>query len=69
MPPKFKFTKEKIIDVCFEMARKDGIKTITARGVAAALGSSAKVIFGLLTIWKIYVVTLSKRLRRSTSRI
>ncbi len=47
MPPKFKFTKEKIIDVCFEMARKDGIKAITARGVAAALGSSAKVIFGL----------------------
>lgn len=47
MPPRFKFTKEEIIDTCFSMAKKEGLNAITARGVATELGSSSKVIFGL----------------------
>lgn len=47
MPPKFKFTKDEIIDACFSIARKKGLKCVTARGVAAELNSSSKVIFSL----------------------
>ncbi len=47
MPPKFKFTREEIINACFYLAKKDGLKAVTARGVAAELGSSSKVIFSL----------------------
>lgn len=45
MPPKFKFKKEEIIEACFQLAKKDGLKAVTARGVAAELNSSSKVIF------------------------
>ena len=47
MPPKFKFTKEQIISAALDVARKNGIAGLTARGLAAELGSSAKPIFGL----------------------
>ncbi len=45
MPPKFKFTRDQIIDACFELARTNGLKAVTARGVAAKLGSSSKVLY------------------------
>ena len=47
MPPKSKYTKEEIISAAFEMTRESGIASVTARGVSARLGSSAKPIFGL----------------------
>lgn len=47
MPPKFKFTKEQIITAALDITRKNGITGLTARGLAAELGSSAKPIFGL----------------------
>ena len=47
MPPKFKFTREQIIAAALEVTRKNGITGLTARGLAAELGSSAKPIFGL----------------------
>lgn len=47
MPPKFKFTKQEIITAGLEVTRKNGIDGLTARGLAAELGSSAKPIFGL----------------------
>lgn len=47
MPPKFKFTKEQIISAALDVARKNGIAGLTARGLATELGSSAKPIFGL----------------------
>lgn len=47
MPPKFKFTKEEIIDACFYLTKTEGLKAVTARGVAARLNSSSKVIFSL----------------------
>ena len=47
MPPKVKFTREQIITAALNVTRKNGIVGLTARGVAAELGSSAKPIFGL----------------------
>lgn len=45
MPPKAKFTKEEIIDCAFEIARRDGFDALTARSLAAELGSSPRPIF------------------------
>ena len=47
MPSKFKFTREQIVAAALEVTRKNGITGLTARGLAAELGSSAKPIFGL----------------------
>ena len=47
MPPKVKFTREQIITAALNVTRKNGIVGLTARGLAAELGSSAKPIFGL----------------------
>lgn len=47
MPPKYKFTREQIIDAAVEVTRKNGIGGLTARSLAAQLGSSPKPIFGL----------------------
>ena len=47
MPPKFKFTREQIVAAALEVTRKNGRTGLTARGLAAELGSSAKPIFGL----------------------
>lgn len=47
MPPKFKFTREQIIDAALEVTRENGFAGLTARKLAAELGSSAKPIFGL----------------------
>ena len=47
MPPKFKFTREQIVAAALEVTRKNGITGLTARGLAAELGSSAKPIFFL----------------------
>ena len=47
MPPKFKFTREEIINAALEVTRKNGMEGLTARGLAAELGSSSKPIFGL----------------------
>lgn len=47
MPPKFKFTRGQIVAAALEVTRKNGITGLTARGLAAELGSSAKPIFGL----------------------
>ena len=46
MPPKYKFTKDEIISAAFELTRENGPENLTARAVAAKLGSSPKVIFG-----------------------
>ena len=47
MPPKFKFTREEIITAALELTREWGIHALTARGLAARLGTSAKPVFGL----------------------
>lgn len=47
MPPKVKFPREQIIDAALNVTKMNGISRLTAREVAAELGSSAKPIFGL----------------------
>ena len=46
MPPKIKFTKNEIVRAAVDVVRENGIQSLTARAVAARLGSSPKVIFG-----------------------
>ncbi|MDE7372781.1 MAG: TetR/AcrR family transcriptional regulator [Clostridia bacterium] len=45
MPPKPKFSREQIIEKAFEIVRKDGLSTLTARYLGEKLGSSARPIF------------------------
>lgn len=45
MPPKVKYTKEEIADVGFSMVRKHGVEILTARHLAAELGTSTAPIF------------------------
>ncbi len=47
MPPKCKFTREDVIQAAVEITREQGIAGVTARSLAARLGTSAKPIFGL----------------------
>ena len=47
MPPKCKFSKDEIIQTALNMVRTDGIGSITARSLGAALGASSKPIFSL----------------------
>lgn len=47
MPPKYKFTREQIIAAALDITRENGLSGLTARRMAAKLGSSAKPIFGL----------------------
>lgn len=46
MPPKFKYKREDIIEAAFNLTKKCGISTVTARNLAAELGASTKPIFG-----------------------
>lgn len=45
MPPKNKFTKEQIIKTAFEIAKEEGIDSITIRKIADNLGSSIAPIY------------------------
>lgn len=47
MPPKFKFTRNEIIDAALNLVRERGAAALTARGLAERLGSSPKPIFNL----------------------
>lgn len=45
MPPKKKFSKEKIVDIAFNIAKEKGIDNITARNIAKKLKSSVVPIY------------------------
>lgn len=47
MPPKFKFTRDEILDAALDITRQGGLCALTARSLAAKLGCSVKPIFGL----------------------
>lgn len=47
MPPKYKFTKDEIINAALNIIRKNGASALTARALAEELGCSVKPIFGL----------------------
>ena len=45
MPPKAKYTRDEILEKAFSMVRKHGIDILTARSLAAELGTSTAPIF------------------------
>ncbi len=45
MPPKFKFTRNQIIDTAFNLVRRNGWNSLTTRSIAQELGSSARPIY------------------------
>ena len=45
MPPKAKFTREEIVSAALALVREEGMSALTARGLGAKLGSSARPIF------------------------
>ncbi len=45
MPPKTRITKDRIVDMAVELARKNGEQAVNARSVAGALGCSTQPIF------------------------
>lgn len=45
MPPKARFSKEKIIDTALDIVRQDGFEALTARALGTRLNSSARPIF------------------------
>ena len=45
MPPKTKFSLEDVVDTAFEIAKREGIESITIRSVAQKLGSSIAPIY------------------------
>ncbi len=47
MPPKFRFTREEIIQAAMAITQESGFASLTARSLAERLGSSTKPIFGL----------------------
>lgn len=49
MPPRFRFTREQIIQAALELTREGGIAAVTAKSVGAKLDSSVKLVFGQFT--------------------
>ena len=45
MPPRFKFTKEEIVQAALDITRENGMTALTARALAARLGLSLIHIF------------------------
>jgi AcrR family transcriptional regulator len=45
MPPKFKFSKNELIDTAFDLVRKNGWSALTTRSLADELGTSARPIY------------------------
>jgi len=45
MPPKFKFTRQEIIDTAFALVRENGWEALSTRAVASRLGTSARPIY------------------------
>ena len=47
MPPKFKFTRDEMINAALKITRRNGLSGLTARALAAELDCSVKPVFGL----------------------
>lgn len=45
MPPKYKFTREEIVDAAVRVTRAKGIDAVTARDIAVELGVSTQPVF------------------------
>lgn len=61
MPPKNKFSKDQIIEAALEVAKKEGVSSITIRKVANHLGSSVAPIYvNFKSIDELLVVVMKK---------
>ena len=49
MPPKFKFTKEEIVDSAFKIVRRKGWGALSTRSLAGELGSSSRPIYSFFS--------------------
>lgn len=49
MPPSVRFERQEIIEAAFALAKTEGLEAITARRVAAALGSSVAPLYAQFT--------------------
>ncbi|AFG36984.1 TetR/AcrR family transcriptional regulator [Spirochaeta africana] len=49
MPPRVRFERQEIIEAAFALAKTEGLDAITARRVAAALGSSVAPLYAQFT--------------------
>ena len=45
MPPKFKFTREEMVEAAFEIVRRKGWGALSTRSLASELGSSSRPIY------------------------
>jgi len=45
MPPKQRYTREEVIATALDIARKDGLSTVTARDLGKRLGCSSSPVF------------------------
>ena len=52
MPPRFKFTKEEIVQAALEIVSRKGVEALTAKELGDALGSSARPIFTVFNSMK-----------------
>jgi AcrR family transcriptional regulator len=52
MPPKTKFTKQNIIDAAFNVVRKNGIDSLSARNIAKEMNASTGPIYSYLKSMK-----------------
>ena len=52
MPPKPKFTKEKIVQTALEVVSQKGVEALTAKELGDALGTSARPIFTVFSSMK-----------------
>ena len=49
MPPKFKFTREEIVDSAFKIVRRKGCGALSTRSLAGELGSSSRPIYSFFS--------------------
>ena len=45
MPPKITYTREKIIELTFDLLRKEGVNSLSARNISKKLGMSTMIIY------------------------
>jgi len=45
MPPRIRFTREQVVEAAVLIVERDGLKSLTARNVAASLGSSTAPVY------------------------
>jgi AcrR family transcriptional regulator len=61
MPPKQKFTPEDVVEAAFQIVRRQGWKGLSARAIAAELGSSTRPIYDYFQSMKEIEVAVVKK--------